>query len=157
MPINRGKQFEKQLKEDWIKSIPDSSIDRICDSMSGYYSISNISDFIAYKYPNIYYLEAKSIEGNTFPLVNLTQYDKLVEKLGIPGVRVGVVIWFRSHDSILYVPISTIKKMKEDNKKSVNINTIDKDGYRYINIPTEVKRILPTGNYNVLLSMKDGD
>lgn len=72
--------------------MPSSTIDRLYDPTSGYLSISNISDFIAYNYPNIFYIETKSHKGNTFPLSNLTQYDKLVLKIGIKGVRAGVVI-----------------------------------------------------------------
>lgn len=67
-------------------------IDRLYDQMSGFVSVSNISDFIAFKKPNIFYLEAKSTEGNTFPLSRLTQYDKLKVKVGIDGVRAGVVL-----------------------------------------------------------------
>lgn len=71
MAVNRGKQFEAKFKEDFLK-IPDSTIDRLYDSVSGYKSVSNISDFIAYVFPNIFYVECKSHEGNTFPFVKLT-------------------------------------------------------------------------------------
>lgn len=73
-------------------TMPNSTIDRLYDSTSGYKTISNISDFIGYSYPNIYYLECKSHLGNTWNFVNFTQYDKLKEKVGIPGVRAGVVL-----------------------------------------------------------------
>ena len=91
MPSNYGKAFERKLKEDFLK-LENSTIDRLYDSMSGYKTISNISDFIGFRAPNIFYIEAKSIRGNTFPLSNLSQYDKLKAKVGIPGVRAGVVI-----------------------------------------------------------------
>ena len=92
MANNRGKQFEAKLKQDFLASIPESTIDRLYDSVSGYKAISNISDFIGYKKPFIFYLEAKSHQGNTFPIKNLTQYDKLSKKVNIPGVRAGVII-----------------------------------------------------------------
>ena len=91
MAKNYGKDFERKLKEDFLK-IKDSTIDRLYDSMSGYKTVSNISDFIAFKKPNAFYIEAKSIRGNTFPFSNLSQYSQLTKKVGIPGVRVGVVI-----------------------------------------------------------------
>lgn len=125
--------------------------------MSGYRAISNISDFIAYKYPNIFYLEAKSIRGNTFPLSNLSQYEKLKTKVGIPGVRTGVVIWFIDHDRVLYVPISTIARLKEDNKKSVNIRTIFKENYNVIELPSVKKRVFCDTDYSNLLLLKDGE
>ena len=51
---NLGKQFELKFKEDFSK-IPESTIDRIYDVTTGYKSISNVCDFICYKYPNIFY------------------------------------------------------------------------------------------------------
>ena len=92
MAINKGKAFEKKFAEDFIKTVPNCSLDRLYDSVSGFKSISNISDFIGYSKPNIFYLECKTHKGNTFPLTNLSQYDKLVNKVGIPGVRAGVII-----------------------------------------------------------------
>lgn len=71
MADNYGKQFEKKFKEDFLK-IQNVSIDRIYDVTNGYSHISNICDFICYKYPNILYAEVKTIKGNTFPLSNLT-------------------------------------------------------------------------------------
>ena len=105
----------------------------------------------------IFYLECKSHKGNTFPLDNLTQYDKLVGKIGIHGVRTGVVIWFSEKDHVIYVPIKTIKQMKQDGKKSVNIRTIDEDGYRYFEIPSTKKRVFMDSDYKVLMNTEDGD
>ncbi len=91
MADNLGKKFEVKFKEDFSK-IPGSSIDRIYDVTNGFYGLRNICDYIGYIYPNIYYIECKSILGNTFPLANLKQYDKLIKKIGIKGVIVGVVL-----------------------------------------------------------------
>ena len=81
MANNRGKQFEQKFFRDFKTSFPDGTIDRIYDTTNGYKTISNISDFIGYVYPNILYLECKSHQGNTFPLVNLTQYEKLKNEI----------------------------------------------------------------------------
>ncbi|WP_300924673.1 hypothetical protein [uncultured Clostridium sp.] len=91
MPENLGKKFEQVFKKDFSK-IPGSSIDRIYDPGFGMRGVSNICDFIAYIYPTIFYMECKSIKGNTFPLTNLKQYDKLNKKVGIKGVRAGVIL-----------------------------------------------------------------
>lgn len=155
MAYNKGKAWELKFKEDFKKSLPDSTIDRIYDQISNYKNISNVSDFIAYSYPNIFYIECKSKKGNTFPFVNLTQYEKLLSKVGIKGVRAGVILWFIDHDIILYVPISTITKMKEEGKKSVNIKDID--NYNIIKIPSVKKRVFSSGDYSVLLNLKEGD
>ena len=155
MQKNYGKDFERKLKEDFLK-IKDSTIDRLYDSMSGYKTISNISDFIAFKQPSIFYIEAKSIRGNTFPFSNLSQYSQLTKKVGIPGVRVGVVIWFIDHARVLYVPISTITQMKKDGKKSVNIKTV-LDEYNVYELPSVKKRIFCDTDYSILLTLKDGE
>lgn len=152
-----GKKFESKFKNDFLATVPNSTIDRLYDSMSGYVSISNISDFIGYSYPLIMYLECKSHKGNTFPLSNLTQYDKLKEKVGIHGVRAGVILWFTEHDRVLYVPISTITKLKEDGKKSVNIKSIVEDGYKVYEIPSKKKRVFLDSNYEILLTTLDGE
>lgn len=154
MNINRGKQFEQKFREDFLK-IPGVSLDRLYDQVSGKRGVKNISDFIGYYYPNIFYLELKSHRGNTFPLSNLSQYDKLLPKVGINGARVGVVIWFIDHDKIYYVPISTIKKMKDDGKKSVSIKDIGT--YRIIDIPSNKKRVFLDSDYSVLFNLQEGE
>jgi penicillin-binding protein-related factor A (putative recombinase) len=156
MPTNYGKAWEQKIKEDFTK-VPNSTIDRIYDSVSGYKSISNISDFIGYVYPNIFYLEAKSCKGNTFPLTKLTQYEKLISKVGVPGVRAGVLLWFIDHDSVLYIPISTFTKLKEDNKKSVNIKMIEDGSYNIKVVPSTKKRVFLDCDYTFLKELQDGE
>lgn len=157
MTKTKGKKFEDVLKHDWLSSIKGSTIDRLYDSVSGYKTITNISDFIAYKKPLIFYLEAKTIKDDRFPFQNLSQYDKLVKKIGIEGVRAGVVIWFYQHDTVIYVPVSTIKKMKDDGKKSLNIKTIQDSGYSYYIIPSVKKIVFMESDYSVLLSTAEGE
>jgi len=154
---NRGKQFEERFKLDWKRTVPNASLDRLYDQVSGMKTISNISDFIGYSYPNIFYLECKSTKENTFNFSYLTQYEKLKPKVGIPGVRVGVVIWFINHDRVVYVPIGTVSKMKEDGLKSVNIRTLDGSGYRFFEIPSKKLRVFLESDYGVLMSTEDGD
>ena len=154
---NRGKQFESRFKEDFEQSFPDGTIDRIYDQVSGYKTISNVSDFIGYNMPHIFYLECKSTHENTFNFHKLTQYDKLTGKVGIPGVRVGVVIWFIKHDRVVYVPIKTITKMKKDGLKSVNIREIDDSGYRFFNVPSQKLRVFMKSDYGFLMTTEEGD
>ena len=78
MADNRGKQWESRFKEDFINSFPNGTIDRLYDTTNGFKAITNISDFIGYNYPNIYYLECKSHKGSSFPFSELSQYDKLI-------------------------------------------------------------------------------
>lgn len=152
--INYGKKFEQKFKEDFLK-IPNSSLDRLYDNVSNYLGINNICDFIGYIFPNIFYIECKSIKGTLFPLQNLTQYERLLPKVGIRGVRVGVVIWFYEQNRVLYVPISSITKMKEDGLKSINLKTIDK--YNYIEIPSRLKKTYMDSDYTILINTIEGD
>lgn len=158
MALNRGKQFEQKFKSDVLATIPDCSIDRLIDQQSGYATISNISDFILYKKPNIFYTECKSHKGNTFPLANLTQYDKLLGKVGIPGVRAGVVLWMIEHDVVLYLPISFITYLKENNYKSFNVKMIADNELNnmFKIIPSVKKRIFMDSDYSVLLEFPEG-
>lgn len=155
MATNAGKQFENKFKQDFKKSTG-GEIDRIYDTM-GNYKTSNICDFIAYKMPNIFYLECKSCLGGNFNFCKLSQYEKLKAKVGIPGVRSGVVLWFREYSKIFYIPTKTITKMKEDGKKSIQVFKSIEEGYRIITIPTIEKRVFLEGDYSCLLNLEDGD
>ena len=133
-----------------------SSLDRLYDTMNGYKSIKQISDFIGYVCPNIFYMECKSHKGASLPMSNITQYDNLKKKVGIPGVRSGVVLWLYEKDKVFYIPTKTLVKMKEeDGEKSVGLRHIGK--YRMIEIPSEKKRVFMDSDYSVLLYLEDGD
>lgn len=72
--------------------MPESSLDRLLDVSMGYKSIGNISDFIGYKKPYIFYLECKSRKGASLSFDGIPQYEKLLGKVGIPGVRTGIIL-----------------------------------------------------------------
>ena len=152
---SKGKSFEEKFKEDWKKSFPDGTLDRLYDSMTGYRSISNVSDFICYNYPNIYYIECKSHKGASLPFTNIAQYDKMNQKQGICGVRAGIVLWLYEKDIVMYIPVSTITQMKKDGKKSVGIKSID-EGYNIIEIPSKKKRVYMDSDYSCLKNLEEG-
>ena len=157
---NRGKQFELKMQKDFLKTIENSTIDRLYDTMNGYKSISNISDFIGYVYPNIFYLECKTHKGASIPFDKITQYDKLKAKIGIPGVRCGVVLWLYEHNEVgvIYIPILTIKKMKEDGQKSFGIRHLDNENYPSYVLPTlKRKQVFLDTDYSPLMNLKEGE
>ena len=156
MAVNRGKQWEAKLKEDFSK-MSGAYIYRVPDQLGGLKGQTGICDFIAYKFPKIFFIEAKTILGNTFPLTNFTQFDKLMSIPNLQGVHRGVMLWFQDHQRVLYVPLLTIAKMKQDGKKSVNIRTIDSDGYEYLNIPSIQKRVFLDSDYSVMMELPDND
>lgn len=117
--------------------------------MGGYAHISNICDFIAYRFPLAFYAEVKSIKGNTFPIKNLTQYDKLITKKNILGVISGVVIWYYEKNKVVFVPIETVEQMVNEGKKSIHIQ---KDYYRLLDIPSVKKRVFMDSDYSVIFT-----
>ena len=149
-----AKNFELKVKEDWLK-LPNSTIERLYDPVGGYNGVRNISDFIAYAYPQIWFIECKTIKGNTFPFSNLSQYERLLGKKGIKGVRAGVIVWFYEKDTVLYAPIETIEQMKSDGEVSLNCkNIVDKlykKEYDITVVPSIKKRTYMDSDYSVLL------
>ena len=157
MAKNKGKQFEKVFESDF-KGTVGKCIDRLIDVQGGYLGIRNICDYVGYKKPSIFYLECKCHEGNTFPLSNFTQYDKLVVKVGEPGVRAGVVLWMIDHDKVLYLPVSFFTYLKENNYKSFNIKMLRDDNLKqmFVEIPSSKKRVFMESDYSILTTLEDG-
>ena len=156
MAQSKGKEFEARFKQQFLASFPNSFILRLPDQVSGYkYTSSNICDFIGYAKGKLYLIECKSHLGASFPLSNLSQYNKLLPYVGIPGVRVGVVLWLIDKDKIFYVPISTVIQMKIKNKKSISYKDIDK--WRIMEIPSIKKVVFMDSDYSVLDMLEEGD
>ena len=155
MPQNHGKKFEEKFKNDFLK-VENATIDRLYDPVGGFRGIKNICDFIGYIEPNIYYLECKSHEGNTFPLAKFTQLEKLKNKVGIPGVRTGVVLWMIDHKKVFYIPTATFLQLQEDGKKSFNVKMENDEKYFSLLIPGVEKRMYIDSDYSVLKNLEDG-
>lgn len=155
--INKGKQFEEKFKQDWKKCFSQSFIYRLPDQMSGYrYASSNLCDFICFNKDTLFLVELKSCKGASLPFINITQYEKLKAKVGIPGVRAGVILWLYEKDIVMYVPISTVTKMKSDGKKSVGLKAID-EGYNIKIIPSIKKRVFMDSDYSCLCNLEEGE
>ena len=140
-----GKEFERQVFKDFSR-VNGVSIDRIPDQVTRYKnSSSNICDFIIFKYDQfsysrLIYLECKSTHGASLPIYSEPKADKkgelhgfygnirdnqwegLVTKSKIPGVRAGVLIWFIDKDVTMYVPIEVLQKLREDGHKSIRFD-----------------------------------
>ena len=153
MSIDYGKKFEERFKLDWVNSTG-GAIVRLYDNTSGYLSISNVSDYICYKYPNLFFIECKSHKGASIPFTAISQYNKLLSFSNIKGIRSGVVLWLYEKDIVLYIPVKTIKLLKDSGEKSVGIRHL-KD-YDIIEIPSKKLRVFMESDYNVLLSLKEG-
>ena len=150
------KTFEARFKNEFQEAFPEGTIIRLYDSMSGYKSVSNISDFIGYVYPNVYFLECKTHKGASIPFEKISQYDKLIKVAGIKGIRAGVVLFLYEKDKVYYIPAKTIEQMKADGKKSVGLKAVE-EGYRIIEVPSVKQRVFMKSDYSILRELKEGD
>ena len=147
----RGKSFESRFRGDWQKSIPGSFLFRLNDNTAGYFGISSPCDFIGYCKPDLFLLECKSHEGNTFPFSAFRQYDKMLEYKNIDGLHAGVVLWMINHDKVIWVPIKTFEKIKLEDKKSFNIKMVDDPEYECLVLPSKKLRTFMETDYSKLL------
>ena len=149
--VNYGKKFEQIFKHDWRKSFPEGFIYRLNDQVSGYKITSaNVCDFICYNYPTLYLIECKTHKGASIPFKNITQYERMLSYSNIDGVVSGIVLWLYEKDiGPIFIPISTITKLKKEGKKSVGIKAIE-EGYDIIVLPSNKKRVFYETDYSIL-------
>lgn len=129
MAVNRGKQFEVELRKQF-KDVPGVSIDRLHDQMTGYRGSQNICDFIVYKKPYEFYFECKTIHGNTLSIYgkdegnkygNITnnQWEGLLEKSTIPGVFAGIICWWVDKNVTRFLPIRMLDRWRSLGHRSI--------------------------------------
>lgn len=130
MPPNYGKEFEGVVRKAFEK-VPNVSIDRLHDQMTGFKGSTNICDFIVYREPYEYYFECKSVHGNTLPFSNITdtQWNGLLEKSKIEGVFAGVICWWIDKDVTKFIPIQVLAWLDMVGYKSIRYDTGTPDKY----------------------------
>ena len=142
MSVNRGKKFESVIRSAFEKEYG-VSVDRIHDQTNGFKNSTNICDFIVYKKPYEYYIECKSVHGNTLPFSNITekQWKGLLEKSQIQGVIAGIVCWWVDLDETWFIPIWVIEDARSTiGAKSINLKRPHMQGY-WIPIKGKKKRV----------------
>lgn len=169
-----GKEFERQVFKNFSQ-VDDVSIDRIPDQVTKYKgSSSNICDFIVYKKPTLLYLECKSVHGNTLSIYSVpkkgkdgklhgfygnirdNQWEGLLEKSHIPGVKAGVLVWFVDKDVTMYLPIGALEYAKQCGDKSIRFDTNKFDLFAddtIISIPAKKKRTLFEYDFSEFFNM----
>ena len=152
---NYGKKFENKFQSDWLKIINSDCI-RLKDIMSGYKKIKNISDFICYIYPYVYYLDCKSLRGNTFNFAKLTQWDEMEKHAYKPGVNIGAIIWFIDHNKVCFVPIEEFIRLRDLGYKSIHVNMIEDDAFNKVyEIPSRLIRLFMDSDYSIMKDIGD--
>jgi len=150
MTVNRGKRFEKVIEEAFMK-VPGVSIDRLHDQTTGFAGSTNICDYIVYKKPFEYYIECKSVHGNTLSIHgtddkhrygNITnkQWEGLLEKSKIKGVYAGIICWWIDKGVTKFIPIQALEFMHRNGYKSIRYDSGVPFGCEYYMIPIEGDR-----------------
>lgn len=138
MKTNRGKTFEKNVKDALIKAGYYTL--RLQDSMGGFAGVNNPCDFIAFKSPQFWMIECKAIRGGT---LNFKAHIRPNQEEGMYNafmshndIYAGFLVWFMDYDIIKFYPIHELKKAKEKNIKSFTY--LDTYGY---NVPAQKLRV----------------
>lgn len=158
MAVNRGKQFEHIFQQQ-LERLPDVSVDRIHDQVTGFKGSQNICDFIVYRKPYQYYFECKSVHGNTLSIhsnpkpdksgklhgfygnITDTQWEGLFKKSQIPGVMAGVLCWWVDKDVTKFIPIQSLQEMYQDGAKSFSYEYSSVNGNPVITLKGQKKRV----------------
>ncbi len=155
MTYSLGKKFEAKVKGDWETSLPDNTIIRLPDQQSRYYGQSrNICDYLGFAFSKLFMIECKETKENTFNFAKLTQYEDLLEYDNKLGTYPGVLLWFSKHDVVIWVNVRTIKQMKNDGKKSINIKDVLEDKYKFYIISTEKLRTFMKCDFNKFVEIE---
>ena len=140
MAENRGKRFEGIIKDSFLR-VPDVSVDRLHDQTTGYAGSTNICDFVVYKKPYEFYIECKTVHGNTLSIYgtdekhkygNITnkQWEGLLEKSKIQGVFAGIICWWIDADETWFIPIEVLEDARRvTGSKSINIKSPHMQGH----------------------------
>ena len=136
MAVNRGKKFE-EVVQGCLEKVDGVSVDRLHDQTTGYVGSSNICDFIVYRKPYLHYIECKSVHGNTLSIHSIPKPDKrgklhgyygnisdrqwegLLEKSKIQGVRAGVICWWVDKDTTMFLDIRLLDELRKRGYKSI--------------------------------------
>lgn len=174
MAVNRGKQFETKIKEAFER-VDGVSVDRLHDQTTGYLGSSNICDFIVYRKPYEYYIECKSVHGNTLSIHSIpkpdkhgvlhgfygnitdTQWKGLLDKSKIEGVTAGIICWWVDRDTTRFIPIQTLVKMREHDYKSYRYDVDAYQGERSYIVKGKKKRVFFDYDMEELLKEVDNE
>lgn len=141
--INYGKRNETAIREA-CKRLPDVLCERLWDSLGGKMNLKQPSDFIIYKYPNIFYVEAKSTAGDQLPMANISdfQWKSLSERSKVNGCISGIMVEYRISENeirVFFVNIEDLKQIRHrEGKKYLNVEEAVEIG---IEIETKKKKV----------------
>lgn len=147
-----GKKFESKFEQYWQESVPGAFIYRLYDTVRGQSGVNNDCDYICYAQGHCFLVECKEHTKNTFPFSAFSQYERLIKYKDLEGVHAGVVLWFRDHDRVVWVPIETFIQLKEEGAASFHVKMIDDPKYECLELPSKKLRAYMQTDYLPLVN-----
>lgn len=134
-----GKDFEDNFAASPVKG----DLQRFYDVMSRYKGQSYPADFYVFRSPHMFYLELKSTSTGTWPLQNMSdnQYNGLLEKDEWFGTVCGALIKYAKFDKHYFVPITEIKRFKDEGHASIRHKHIEDGKIKAIEMFGTKKRV----------------
>jgi hypothetical protein len=84
-------------------------------------------------------VECKAKSGASINFSEIRQYEKMKDYRGLEKTYPGVLVWFYEKDTIIWVSIEEMVKMREvDSEKSIGLRMLKENypvKYRIINVP----------------------
>ena len=108
-------------------------------------------------------VECKAISGASISFNEIRQYEKMKDYRGLEKTYPGVLVWFYEKDTIIWVSIDEMVKMKEvDGEKSIGLRMIDekkpyKKLYNIINVPAIKLRTFMEADLRYLVEVLNGE
>ena len=94
-----------------------------------------------YKKPHEIYVECKSHKGGTLPFscIREEQWNGMLEKINVEGVKAGFIIWFIDHDKTFWINIENATYFYRNGYRSIRLK--DLNDYNSIEIHGTKKRV----------------
>lgn len=158
-----GKKWEAKVKSTLEKQFPGKFVYRLPDQQSGYGGVggSNPCDFFFFPGDCMLMIECKAISGASINFNEIRQYDKMLDYKGLYKTYPGVIVWFYEKDTVIWVSIEEMEKMRADGEKSIGIRMIDekkpyKKQYNIITVPAVKLRTFMEADFNYLVEVLNG-
>ena len=108
-------------------------------------------------------VECKAHKGASIPFTDIPQYERQLDYKGRYKTFPGVLVWFYEKDTIIWVSIDEMVKMKEvDGEKSIGLRMIDpkkpyKKSYNIINVPATKLRTFMEADLKYLVEQLEAN
>ncbi len=150
----RGKKFEEKLMLSFMNTFPKGTIDRLKDTEGKKKAVKNISDYISYCFPYMYYIEAKTKKNDhnkpVYYIKELRQLDDLKTKIGIFGTVAGILIWFYESNEIIYTTIDGVVAREKRGVPGIRPSDVEIEEFETFRVPFVTPREYPVMELTLL-------